>query len=125
MQRIFETFWGGTQLGTIKSNNAIINQAKLEFDHTTATHVVAYLPEKCILRQVVVEATEIFDGVLKLGHSGHDEAYLGDADFPKSVALHNPILIGAPISENTAVQLKVSGGTTGEGTIWIFWEPMK
>jgi hypothetical protein len=100
------------------------NQLRLDFDHTTATHKLKYMPKYCLVSKIVVNVTEEFNGALKLGKNGVDEAYVADVDFPKTVGLSNPLMIGEPVDATTLMQLKVSGCTTGEGTIWVFWEPL-
>jgi hypothetical protein len=100
------------------------NQARLDFTKTTATHKIITLPKDSLLEMVIVKNITEFDGALKLGKSGSDEEFLKDADFPKVVGLSNPLMIGAPISANTTVQLKVSGCSAGSGRIWIFWRPL-
>lgn len=100
------------------------NQVLLEVPKTTATHKIIKLPKDCLLEMVMVKNTAVFDGALKLGKSGNDEAFLTDANYPKTVGLHDPLMIGEPIDANTTVQLKVSGCSTGAGKIWLFWRPL-
>ncbi len=100
------------------------DQVRLDFDKTTKTYKIKTLKKESILDMVVVKHTVAFDGALKLGKNGADEAFIADAVFPKTAALQNPILIGAPIDANTTVQLKVSGCTTGHGSLWLFWRPL-
>ena len=100
------------------------NQSRYDFSEISGTYKLLVLPKNSILEQAVVKNAEAFDGTLKLGNKDHDEAYLADVDFPKTVGMHDPIMVGAPVAEMTVVQLKVSGCTTGLGTIWLLWKPL-
>lgn len=94
--------------------------AKLDVIKTTGTYVVATLPANSILEQAILQVSAAFNGSLKLGKTGSDEAYVADASFVKTVnPTPDPILIGAFLDAEMAVKLKVAGCTTGAGILWL------
>lgn len=103
------------------------NQARLDFIKTAHTYKIIKLPKESMLEMVLVKVDTEFagPGTLELGDGSTDDAYIKDEDFPKTVGLSNPLMIGAPIDANTTVQLKVgSGFTAGAGKLWLFWRPL-
>jgi hypothetical protein len=116
--------------GPVKMDKAIIekmiaNQEKLEFTKTSATLTICTVPGKSILDMVVVENSAAFNGSVMLGNASDDDAYIPAASFPIAEGMNDPILLGIPITTATAVKVKTSGNTTGAGTIWLFWRPLK
>ena len=101
------------------------NQAKLEFDETAKSWPIISLPGNVILDMVVVKIDTAFDSAVSLGNASDDDAYIVTGDFPKTVGLHDPIILGIPLASGTAIKLKTAGNTTGAGTIWITWRPLK
>ncbi len=124
MKRALERLWGPVSISVARIKTLYANQVKLAVAKTTATHTVITLPPNSILDMLVVKNSAEFNGTLKLGNAGNPEAYVSDLQFPKTVGMHNPILIGAPIADSTAVLLDVAGCTTGAGVIWAVWRPL-
>jgi len=101
------------------------NQARLDFDETTKTYKPIKLPKYSILVGAAVVIDGDVDGTLKLGYSGSDEAFIADADMPKTEDHSKYFDIKAILQEATTVQFKVAGCSAGSaGKIWLFWRPL-
>ncbi|MFA5409166.1 MAG: hypothetical protein WC343_10400 [Bacilli bacterium] len=116
--------------GPAKAENLMVtklyaNQAKLIFDKTAGSYVIGTVPGNSILEYVVVNIDTGFDDTLTLGNASDADAYIADADFPKTAGMHDPIILNIPISTATGVRMAVGANTTGAGTIWLLWRPLK
>jgi hypothetical protein len=104
------------------------NQTRLDFDKTTKTYKPIILPKYSILEKAVMVVElggTTFDGTLKLGHSGDDEAYIANADAEKTAGHGKVYLIDALIQAATTIQFKVAGCSAGaKGHIWLLWRPL-
>lgn len=124
-QRFTEYPRGPVKIDTMAVDRLVANQAKLMFDETAGSFVVGNIPENAVLEAAIVSITEAFDGTLALGNASDADAYIVDGDFPKTVGMHDPIILNIPLAAATAVKLAVGTGTTGAGTIWILWRLLK
>ena len=116
--------------GPAKADNMLVdklyaNQAKLVFDETTGSYTIGTVPGNSLLEYAIISNSEAFDSTLTLGNASDADAYIVDGDFPKTVGMHDPIALNIPITTATAIKLAVGANTTGAGTIWILWRPLK
>ena len=116
--------------GPAKAENLMVtklyaNQAKLIFDKTAGSYVIGTVPGNSVLEYAVVNIATGFDDTLTLGNASDADAYIADADFPKTAGMHDPIILNIPISTATGVRMAVGANTTGAGTIWLLWRPLK
>jgi hypothetical protein len=100
------------------------NQVRLDFIKTEGEHKIITIPQFSILEQIIVNITENFDSTVALGNASDADAYVADADFPKTVGIHDPIPLNIPIAASTQIKLAVGANTIGAGTIWILWRPL-
>ena len=116
--------------GPAKADNMLVdklyaNQATLVFDETTGSYTIGTVPGNSLLEYAIISNSEAFDSTLTLGNASDADAYIVDGDFPKTVGMHDPIALNIPITTATAIKLAVGANTTGAGTIWILWRPLK
>lgn len=101
------------------------NQTRIDFSKTEGIRKIMTLPKFSVLEKVIVNITEAFDSTLTLGNASDPDAYIVNDDFPKTVGMHDPIILDIPISTATGVRMAVGANTTGAGTIWLLWRPLK
>jgi hypothetical protein len=117
--------WGPTKADNLMATKLYANQAKLVFDKTAGSYVIGTVPGNSVLEYVLVSITADFDSTLSLGNASDADAYIADADFPKTAGMHDPIFLNIPFAAATAIKLAVGSNTTGAGTIWLLWRPLK
>ncbi len=118
---------GNVKMDGLIARRDYSNQKKGHFTKTAAEILVGVLPANSILEQVMIKNSEAFEGSgsIALGDGATSDFFIKDDDFPKTLGLQNPMMIGAPITEETEVYLTVTGTyTAGAGIIWLIWRPL-
>lgn len=126
MTHRFEYLRGPAKADNLMATKLYANQAKLVFDETSGSYIIGIVPGNSILEYAVVNITTDFDDTLTLGNASDPDAYIADVDFPKTAGMHDPIALNIPFAAATAIKLAVGASTTtGAGTIWLLWRPLK
>jgi len=118
--------WGPTKADNLLATKLYANQAKLIFDETAGSYVIGTVPGNSVLEYAVVNIATGFNDTLTLGNASDADAYIADADFPKTAGMHDLIALNIPFATATAIKLAVGASTTaGAGTVWLLWRPLK
>ena len=125
MTHRIDRIWGPAKADNLMADKLFANQAKLIFDKTAGSYVIGTVPGNSVLEYAVVNIATGFDSTLTLGNAANEDAYITDIDFPKTVGMHDPIALNIPVVAATVVKLAVGANTTGAGTIWLLWRPLK
>lgn len=121
-----DRIWGPVKADNLMADKLYANQAKLVFDDTPGSFKIGIVPGNSVLEYVIVSIATGFDDTLTLGNASDADAYIADADFPKTAGMHDPIALNIPFAAATAIKLAVGASTTaGAGTIWLLWRPLK
>lgn len=126
MTHRLDRIWGPTKADNLMADKLYANQAKLIFDEAAGSYVIGTVPGNSILEYVVVNIDTGFNDTLTLGNASNADAYIADADFPKTAGMHDPIALNIPFAAATDIKLAVGASTTeGAGTVWLLWRPLK
>ena len=121
-----DRIWGPVKADNLMADKLYANQAKLVFDDTPGSFKIGTVPGNSVLEYAVVNIATGFDDTLTLGNASDADAYIADADFPKTAGMHDPIALNIPFAAATAIKLAVGTSTAaGAGTIWLLWRPLK
>lgn len=111
---------GNYQWDGVVCKNADLNSVEKTIDDTAATYTLTTLAAGAEVWKLKYIITENFNGTLKLGNGDDDEAYIANADFPKTGS--GVVIVGVLLTAAAVVKLTVSGCTQGAGWFKLVWE---
>jgi hypothetical protein len=111
---------GACKFDSMRCKKADINSQELDFDESADAYSLITLPPKAEVVKLKYDFSEAFNGSLKLGNASDDEAYIANADFPKSGS--GIVMVNKLLTAQAAIILTVAGCTTGLGWAKLVWE---